>query len=160
MKTRNHGIAWIALLALAFVAGACGKSKTPETAGTPGAEGTAPEAAADARIEWGMDTLWAEAQLPATEASKRKITLQFAPGGDARMTTDYVDRGTGMDVGWWSVRNDTLAVQLATIDGKASGTTSTWTVKGMQMTPLVYNREEWGPDGIPFRILRRAAPSN
>ena len=106
-----------------------------------------------------MDTLWAEAQLPPTEASKRKIRLQFAPDGNARMTTDYADRGTGMDVGWWSVRNDTLAIQFATIDGKTSGTTSTWTVEGTRMTPLVYNQEEWGPDGIPFQVLPRPAPS-
>jgi hypothetical protein len=160
MKTRNHEIAWIALLALAFVAGACGRSKTPETAGTPGSEGAAPGAASSAPIDWGVDTLWAEAQIPAAEASKRKISLQFAPDGNVRMTTDYLDRGTGMDVGWWSARNDTLAIQFATIDGKASGTTSTWTVSGTQMTPLVYNKEEWGPDGIPFQILRRPTPSN
>jgi hypothetical protein len=158
MNTRTTMTGMTLLLALAFGVGACGKSKTPETAGTAGTEGTAPESAASGSIEWGMDTLWAEAQLPAAEASKRKITLQLAPDGNARMTTDYVDRGTGMDVGWWSVRNDTLAIQLATIDGKTSGTTSTWTVQGTQLTPLVYNKEEWGPDGIPFQVRRRGTP--
>lgn len=146
------------LLALALGVGACGKSKTSETAGTSGTEGAAPGAAATAPIEWGMDTLWATAELPATDASKRKIALQFAPDGNAQMTTDYVGRGTGMDVGWWSVRNDTLAVQFATIDGKASGTTSTWTVSGMNLTPLVYNKEEWGPDGIAFQVGPRTNP--
>lgn len=158
MTARKYMIGAILLLGFALGAGACGRNKTPETAGTPGVEGTAPDSAAGGRIEWGMDTLWAEAELPSSEASKRRITLQLAPDGNARMTTDYVDRGTGMDMGWWSARNDTLAIQFATIDGRSSGTTSTWTVQGMRMTPLVYNKEEWGPDGIPFRLRRRAVP--
>jgi hypothetical protein len=158
MKARFHTMGMIPLLALALLAGGCGQSKTSETSGTTGTEGGAPPAAATSPIEWGMDTLWATAEIPATDASKRKITLQLAPDGNAQMTTEYVGRGTGMDVGWWSVRSDTLAVQFATIDGKASGTTSTWTVSGMNLTPLVYNAEEWGHSGVDFQMRPRGTP--
>jgi hypothetical protein len=153
MRIRVAIQVWIALLALAFGAGACGKSKTSETAGGSGAPGaqSAPSATA-APIPWGEDTVWADARLPAGETARSAVALTLAPGGNASMTTDYVGRGIGMDVGWWSVRYDTVAIQFSTIDGKTSGTISTWRVKGREMTPLVYNKTEWGPAGIPFEV--------
>jgi hypothetical protein len=148
----------MALLTLALIAGACGGNKSPESSGAPGTEGGSPPTAAGGPIEWGLDTVWAAARLPAGEAAKRTVTLQLAPNGDARMTSDYPDRGPGTDVGWWSARNDTLAIQFATIQGMASGTTSTWIVRGLNLAPLVYNKEEWGPDGLAFQVRPRAGP--
>jgi hypothetical protein len=153
MKTRLEIQVWVALLALAFGAGACGRSNTSGTeggAGSPGG-GAAPSATA-ASIPWGEDTVWADAKLPAGEKTRSAVALTLAPGGNASMTTDYVGRGIGMDVGWWSVRNDTVAIQFSTIDGKTSGTISTWRVKGAEMTPLVFNKTEWGPEGVPFEV--------
>lgn len=153
MRIRAHGMGWTALLLLALAAGACGKTKTPETAGEPGAP-----APAGGAIAWGEDTVWAVGELPAADAAGRKITFELAPDGNARMSSEYVGRGSGIDVGWWSVRNDTLAVQLATKDGKPSGTTSTWRVAGTDLLPLVYNKDEWGANGIPLRVRPRGTP--
>jgi hypothetical protein len=152
---RRHVFA-VGLMALtALFAGACGKGKTPGTSGAP--EGGAPPAA-ESGIPWSQDTVWAASQPPAAGTAARIVTLEFAPDGNARMTTEHAGRGTGIDVGWWSVRNDTLALQLATLDGKASGTTSTWKIAGPDLVPLVYNPQEWGAAGVPLRVRPRTAP--
>jgi len=154
MSIRIHAPTWIALVVLALGAGACGRSGTSGTAGAPGA---AAPSAATVSIPWGEDTVWAAAQLPSGETAKRSITLQLAPDGNARMTTDYTGRGTGTDVGWWSERSDTVAIQFATIDGKASGTISSWIATGAQMKPVYYNETEWGKAGIAFQVRTAAA---
>lgn len=158
MTFRFRWRGWLVLIAIPLAAGACGKGKAPETSGAAG--GSQPPAAAS-QIPWSQDTVLAASQPPAagaTGAAARAVTLEFAPDGTARMTTEYPGRGSGIDVGWWSVRNDTLAVQLSTIDGKASGTTSTWKIAGGDLSPLVYNPEEWGAGGVSLRVRPRATP--
>ena len=153
---RRHVFAVGLMALLALFAGACGKGKTPETSGAP--EGGAPPAATGSAIAWGQDTVWAAGELPAADATKNTVMLELAPDGNARMTTEHAGRGSGIDVGWWSVRNDTLALQLATLDGKTSGTTSTWKITGSDLVPLVYNPQEWGAAGVPLRVRPRGTP--
>lgn len=143
-----------AVLAAAMLAAiSCGKGGAPGSSGEGGTSGSGTTPAAEsARIEWGVDTVWCDASETSPDGTKRDLLLTLLPNGTATLNTAYAGGKSGSDPGWWSVRNDTLAVQLATKDGRASGTTTTWTRAGADLKPLVWNREEWGEAGVAFRL--------
>lgn len=157
------------LLAAALVVGSCGRSDAPGASGRADSAGAggeanrdagvaAPRAAGSTRPRWGVDTVLCDARVAAADGAKRDLLLTLYPGGSATLITAYAGGGAGEDLGWWSARHDTLALQLATKDGRASGTTTTWRLEGADLRPLAWNREEWGESGVVFRLSRMVRP--
>lgn len=150
----------VLLMAAALAGLSCGGGKAPGTSGSAasgGGETVAPRATETlAAPAWGQDTVRCDARVTAADGTTHALTLTLYPGGSATLRTAYAGGGEGLDLGWWSVRSDTLALQLATKDGRASGTTTTWKVEGTGLRPLVWNRGEWGAGGVPLRLREGA----
>ena len=140
-------------LALALAVGACQRGERSGESAEPARQETPSGAPAPvtAASRWGVDTVLCDARVAGADGAGRDLTLTLFPGGSATLRTAHAG-GSGEDLGWWSARHDTLALQLATKDGRASGTTATWRLEGAELWPLRWNREEWGADGVGFRL--------
>jgi hypothetical protein len=87
------------------------------------------------------------------------VVLAIGADTAAALSVEFVGLGTTYHPGRWSASGDRLTVQPTRSDGTPNENPLVWRLEGDRLVPVEWDRNVYGPQGLPLAKRARPAPA-